>query len=216
MRALPRLTVVLLAAGLLAGCGSDPAPGDQAGTTTEQSVPPAMEQRESPAAGGALPVTAPDIDGLEVLAEDPSHEHRDGAIEYDRTPPLGGPHNPRWLACDVYDEPVPAEFAVHSIEHGAVWISYDPELPADQIAQLETLAKADREYVLLAPRAGLDSRIVAVTWGMGLEASSADDPRLAEFVAKLAGGGQGGEPGAPCRGSGLTLREANGLLATAS
>ena len=64
--------------------------------------------------------------------------------------------------------------------------------------------------------AGLDSRIVAVTWGMGLEASSADDPRLAAFVTELAGGGQGGEAGAPCRGSGLTLREALGQLGSSA
>ena len=46
---------------------------------------------------------------------------------------MGGDHFARWLACDVYDEEVPAELAVHSLEHGAVWVTYDPELPAEQV-----------------------------------------------------------------------------------
>ena len=149
-----------------------------------------------------------------MLAEDPSHEHRTGAIEYDRTPPLGGPHHPRWLACDVYTESVPHELAVHSLEHGGVWLAYSPDLPEDQVAALEELAGTNEEYVLVSPEEGLDSRVVAVTWGAGLEASSADDPRLAQFVEAYAGGGQGGEAGAPCRGNGVTLREARGLLQT--
>jgi hypothetical protein len=49
---------------------------------------------------------------------------------------------------------------------------------------------------------------VAVTWGAAIEASSGDDPRLAQFVRAYAGGDQGGEPGAPCRGNGLDLEDA--------
>lgn len=213
MRTPHRLAALVLAAGLLAGCGSDPSTGEQTAATGEGSPSPAAEQSDSSA---AEPETPPDIEGLEVLAEDPSHEHRTGPIEYDRTPPLGGPHNPRWLACDVYDEPVPAEFAVHSIEHGAIWIAYTPDLPADQVAMLAELAASNREYVLVAPQEGLDSRIVAVSWGLGLEASSADDPRLQQLVDGYAGGAQGGEPGAPCRSSGLSLREAQGQLGSAA
>jgi hypothetical protein len=123
-------------------------------------------------------------------------------------PPLGGPHNPRWLACDVYDEPVPLELATHSIEHGAVWVAYAPDLPAEQVEQLAALAELDEEYVLVAPQDGLDSRVVAVTWGAAIEASSADDPRLEQFVRAYAGGDQGGEPGAPCRSNGLDLEDA--------
>lgn len=145
-----------------------------------------------------------------MLAEDPGHEHRDGPVGYDRVPPLGGPHNPRWLACAVYDAPVPLEFAVHSLEHGAVWLAYSPALPPDQVELLAQLAAEQPEYVLVAPQDGLDSRIVAVAWGAGLEADSAGDPRLAEFVVAYAGGGQGGEPGAPCRGGGLQPNEARG------
>jgi hypothetical protein len=204
MRRTACLTAVVL---LLAGCAGT----DGAGDRVERA---ASGSSAAPASPGAEPsegedgAAAPAIEGLETLAEDPSHDHVEGPIEYDRVPPLGGEHNPRWLACDVYDEPVPLETAVHSIEHGAVWIAYSPDLPADQVEQLAELAELDDEYVLVAPQDGLDSRVVAVTWGAAIEASAADDPRLEQFVEAYAGGGQGGEPGAPCKGDGLSLEEA--------
>ena len=201
---MPRSLLLVLVV-LLAGCGS----GDP-----EASAPPSPTSAAPTATASPSPAADPEIEGLEVLAEDPSHEHVEGPVEYDRMPPLGGPHNARWLACDVYDEPVPLEFAVHSLEHGAVWLAYDPDLPTDAVDALADLAATNEEYVLVSPEQGLDSRVVAVAWGRAIEASSTDDPRLAQFVEAFAGGGQGGEPGVPCRGSGLTLREARGMLGT--
>ena len=203
------LLPLLVTAVLLASCASDPEESAEPSRPSATSSAPSAGPSES-----ASPAAAPDIEGLEVLAEDPSHEHRTGPIEYDRTPPLGGPHHPRWLACDVYTESVPHEFAVHSLEHGGVWLAYSPDLPDDQVAALAELAGRNEEYVLVSPEEGLDSRVVAVTWGAGLEASSADDPRLAQFVEAYAGGDQGGEGGVPCRGNGVTPREARGLLQT--
>jgi hypothetical protein len=214
MRRSACLTVLVL---LLSACGgSDSEEGDRPAAAPSAQAP--ADASAAPAPEETAPEPGPDagggaaIEGLEELAEDPSHEHVEGPIEYDRVPPLGGEHNPRWLACDVHDEPVPLEFAVHSIEHGAVWVAYAPDLPAEQVEQLAELADLDEEYVLVAPQDGLDSRVVAVTWGAGMEASSADDPRLEQFVRAYAGGGQGGEPGAPCRGNGLSLEDARDAL----
>ena len=205
-----RALLTVLAAVLLAGCGSD---GDEGGAPAPSATAgnPSAAATESPDA-----VTDPDIEGLEVLAEELSRGHVEGPVEYDRMPPLGGDHAARWLACDVYDEPVPLEFAVHSLEHGAVWLAYDPDLSDDDVEALERLAATNEEYVLVSPESGLDSRVVAVAWGRTIEASSTDDPRLAQFVEAYAGGGQGGEPGVPCRGSGLTPREARGMLGTSA
>ena len=203
-----RRPLLLTLALLLAACGS---PDDE-------SAAPAPTTASATAAASPTPDAAgdPDIEGLEVVAEELSRGHVSGPIEYDRMPPLGGDHNPRWLACDVYDEPVPLEFAVHSLEHGAVWLAYDPDLPAGDVEQLERLAATNREYVLVSPEEGLDSRVVAVAWGRAIEASDAGDPRLEQFVEAFAGGAQGGEPGVPCRGQGVTPREARGMLGTSA
>jgi hypothetical protein len=204
------LAPLLLSAVLVAGCASDAETPETAQRPVVSAAPTAAPSQQPSAA------PAPDIEGLVLEAEPLSRDHREGAITYDRLPPVGGSHHPRWLACDVYDAQVPDEVAVHSLEHGAVWFAHDPDLAQDDVERLAALAATDREYVLVSPLAGLDSRIVAVAWGASLGASSADDPRLEQFLEAYAGGGQGGEPGAPCRGSGLTLREARGLFGTSA
>jgi hypothetical protein len=210
------LLSLLAASLLLSACsaGGRPDAAEQAESVPSAAATPAPASAPAGTASPRALPSPPAIEGLVVVDEELSREHREGPIEYDTLPPVGGPHHPRWLACDVYDEPVPAEVAVHSLEHGAVWLTYAPSLPDDQVAQLAELAGLEEEYVLVSPLRGLDSRIVAVAWGASLEVSAADDPRLREFLAAYAGGGQGGEPGAPCRTNGLSLREARALLQT--
>ena len=113
---------------------------------------------------------------------------------------------------DPVTQTVPDEFAVHSLEHGAVWLTHAPDLPAEQAEALAGLAQLDQEYVLVSPYDDLAAPVVAVAWGITLEVESADDPRLVEFVEAYAGGAQGGEPGVPCRQGGVSPREARGLL----
>ena len=162
-------------------------------------------------AGTDEPTPTPSADGVEQF-EDLSTEHVEGRVEYEQTPPAGGEHNGRWLACGVYDEEVPPETAVHSMEHGAVWVTHRPDLPAADVAQLAELTAVDEEYVLVTPYEGLPSPVVASAWGLQLQVDAPGDPRLEQFVRQYAGGGRGGEPGAPCRGSGLTLEQARAAV----
>ena len=130
-----------------------------------------------------------------------SRNHVQSHVTYPQTPPVGGDHNPVWMNCGVYSQPVVTEAAVHSMEHGAVWIVYRPNLPK---AQVNTLLKLVRghPYVLLSPwaDANIPSPIVASAWGLQLKADSATDPAIAAFVKAYAGGPQAPEPGAPCSG----------------
>ena len=67
------------------------------------------------------------------------HTESDGIpVDYEESPPVGGRHSPVWLDCTgvVYDEPVASEQAVHALEHGAVWITYDPSLPQGDVDTL--------------------------------------------------------------------------------
>lgn len=129
-----------------------------------------------------------------------SHDHLPGPITYDHTPPVGGAHSPTWQNCGFYDRPITAETAVHSMEHGAVWITHRPELAQPEIDALRQLAR-DEAYVLVSPWTGeLPSPVVASAWGRQLRLDSANDPRLAQFVRVFAQGSQAPEPGAPCEG----------------
>ena len=141
--------------------------------------------------------------GTQVFAEN-DHAHVSGAVTYDRVPPAGGPHNAVPLNCGVYTQAVSNENAVHSLEHGAVWITYQSTLSADQVALLQQVATSNyvgaQRYVILSPHAGLASPIVASAWGAQLSLDRASDSRLVAFIRYFAGGGQGGERGGECSG----------------
>jgi hypothetical protein len=148
----------------------------------------------------------PSIDGLQTFKEEPKNRHSTGHVTYDHTPPAGGVHWPPkaegvygWLRCGVYTAPVPNEFAVHSEEHGAVWLTYQPGASSDDVAKLTALAKLKPDYVIVSPYPGQAGAFMASTWGAQLSAQTADDKRLAQFVKAYAAGGQGGEKGADCR-----------------
>jgi len=98
-----------------------------------------------------------------------SRNHVTTPVKYAQTPPVGGDHNPTWLNCGIYDQPVPNENAVHDLEHGAVWITYRPDLPADQVAELQKLARS-QTYITLSPYDGLSTPVVASAWGGAAQA----------------------------------------------
>jgi hypothetical protein len=127
-----------------------------------------------------------------------SRGHTEGTVNYPQTPPVGGDHNPVWQNCGFYSEPVRNENAVHSMEHGAVWITYRPNLPKDQVQKIKSLAQ--KSYVLASSYPGLPSPVVASAWGKQLKLNSANDPRLEQFVNAFRQGPQTPEPGAPCSG----------------
>lgn len=125
--------------------------------------------------------------------------HVDGKIDYKESPPAGGEHNAVWLNCGTYDEPVPNEHAVHALEHGAVWITYDPDLPEDDVKKLDD-ALPDT-YTVLSPYEGdMPGTIVLSAWGHQLTVDSADDPRIKGFIKEYRQGKQTPEPGAACTG----------------
>lgn len=138
----------------------------------------------------------PSLDAVQTF--EVTRDHTTEAVTYAQSPPVGGDHNPSWLNCGVYDEPVQDELAVHSLEHGAVWVTYRPDLPADQVQALDD-ALPDT-YIVLSPREGLPSPVVASAWGVQLQLTGADDPRLPEFVKTYRQGPQTPEPGAACTG----------------
>lgn len=141
--------------------------------------------------------------GTKIFPEN-DHQHVTGSVHYNRTPPAGGPHSAIWLNCGVYVAPVPNVNAVHSLEHGAVWITYRPSLDQAGVAELrqfvETHYDGTQRYLLLSPYPGLPAPVVASAWGAQLRLDGPGDPRLSAFVAHFIGGAQGGEPGAPCTG----------------
>lgn len=127
-----------------------------------------------------------------------TREHTTEPVTYEQTPPVGGNHNPTWLNCGVYPQTVPSELAVHALEHGAAWVTYRPDLPADQVEKL--VAAVPDTYMIVSPFEGIDAPVVASSWGVQLKLTGVDDPRLTTFLEEYRQGPQTPEPGASCTG----------------
>lgn len=140
--------------------------------------------------------TRPTLDAVKTYTV--TRDHTTEKVTYEQSPPVGGDHYPTWLNCGVYPEPVNPELAVHSLEHGAVWVTYRPDLPKDQVDKLTS--EVPDTYMVVSPYADLPAPVVASAWGVQLQLTGVDDPRLEEFIAKYRQGAQTPEPGAACTG----------------
>ena len=161
---------VLVLAAVLFGCGQQSSTVEEQEQASERSQP-AASRPKAPA-------------GVENIDVGPAGYHVVGNVDYEQdlgTPPAGGPHNDVWQNCGFYDDPVRDENAVHSLEHGAVWITYLPDLPQDEIEVLRALAEING-YVLVSPYPDQNSPVVATAWGKQLSLERAEDPALEQFV----------------------------------
>jgi hypothetical protein len=137
--------------------------------------------------------------------------HLAGPIDYTERPPVGGPHNVVWQNCGIYGEPIHNEHAVHSMEHGAVWITYRPDLPPDQVQILRNTASDD--FMLLSPYPGLASPVVASAWNHQIKLDGAADSRLQPFIERYKNNPETTpEFGAPCAGGTSATAAADTLL----
>ncbi|KPI20308.1 Protein of unknown function DUF3105 [Actinobacteria bacterium OV450] len=125
--------------------------------------------------------------------------HVETPVTYPMNPPVGGDHSPRWMNCngDVYKNPVPEVNAVHSLEHGAVWVTYNEKASKGDVDTLAgTVSKTP--YTLMSPDKEQAGTIMLSAWGKQLTVDKADDPRVAQFFTKYVQGPQTPEPGAAC------------------
>jgi hypothetical protein len=126
-------------------------------------------------------------------------KHVTGPVVYPMSPPVGGNHSAVWIECTgkVYDAPVRNERAVHSLEHGAVWVTYNAKASAADLGFLSR--KVTRTpYSFMSPYPTEKSTITLSAWGVQLDVTSARDPRVKQFLLKYVQGSQTPEPGGPC------------------
>ncbi|MXZ31354.1 MAG: DUF3105 domain-containing protein [Acidimicrobiia bacterium] len=216
----PVAGALLVGAALLAvaACGAD---GTAAVEAPSPEPPPAAAGRVNADLADTLPTVstmaqsdappptavspggeaAPEgIEGVVVVAVT-SSEHVRHDVEYPTSPPAGGPHLGIWLNCGFYTVPVLDELAVHSLEHGAVWVTYRPEVDAETLAALRVLA-AQSSHLLVSPYEAQEAPLVMSAWGRQLRLESREDPRFARFLeVYLIDGPTTPEPGAACSGA---------------
>lgn len=178
------LALVLAALLLATACSSDDSSsgGDAGGGEAAPSQP------------------APEgIDGVVAIRAPGDRQHLEGDLDYPTSPPIGGDHNEIWANCKFYDDPVPDENAVHSLEHGAVWVAYGPDAPAQELDALRGLA-ASESHLIVTPYEGMSSTYVLSAWERRLELDSIGDPRFGQFLSTYLQGPTTPEPNTACSG----------------
>jgi hypothetical protein len=115
------------------------------------------------------------------------HISADKRVAYDHSPPFGGPHDATWAACNgvVYAKAVRNENMVHSLEHGAVWIAYNPDKITGSALQSLRDRVQGANYLMLSPYPGLDSSISLQSWGHQLKVADPGDKRIDQFIQSL-------------------------------
>lgn len=173
----------LILSGLV-GCGGDDDDADDTDSEASRSTEP------------AVPLPIGEVRTFEVTSTD----HVTVVVDYPQTPPVGGPHAPVWQNCGFYDQAIYSETGVHSMEHGAVWITYRPDLPADQVDQIRTLAQ--QPYTLASPweDSELGAPIVFSAWGAQLALEALPSPAADDFLSTYREAATAPEAGAPCTG----------------
>jgi hypothetical protein len=147
-------------------------------------------------------LAAEPIEGLKTWdAKKLTRNHVTETVTYPMKPPVGGDHSPVWMNCDgeVYKKAIPDMNAVHSLEHGSVWVTYTDKASAADVAELAALV-GKTPYSLMSPYKDQAGTIMLSAWGKQVTVDSADDPRVGRFFAKFVQGEQTPEPGAACTG----------------
>jgi hypothetical protein len=141
-----------------------------------------------------------------TVLDDQGRDHTDGPVDYPdypARPPAGGAHNAVPQQCGVYEEQVAAEHVVHSLEHGAVWVTYSPDLDEDEVDRLRDEVESD-PYRILSPLPGQESPIVLTAWGRQLEVEDTSVREFGRFLDVYTNGRQTPEKGAACAGTTAT------------
>lgn len=152
-------------------------------------------------------ISAPDknIKGVVVdgnLAAVPRN-HVEGPVKYPQTPPNDGDHNAVAQTCAVYSSPIAPEHAVHSLEHGAVWITYSKSVSDSDVQDLARQVNGN-PYRMLSPIPDQTAPIDLSAWGRRLSVDKASDGRVGDFLKAYTNGPQTPERGSACIGTSAT------------
>ena len=185
MHPILRRSLALAVAGMImaSACSGDSSEGAGAGGSEAAPSQPAPEG----------------IDGVVAIRAPGDRDHVDGMVDYPTDPPIGGDHNEVWANCKFYAEAIPNENAVHSLEHGAVWVAYSPDAPTADLTALNERAGVE-SHLIASSYDGLPSTYVTSAWERRLELDSLTDPRFEQFLTTYLQGPTTPEPDTACSG----------------
>lgn len=160
-----RKMLLVLALLFLAACG-----GDEAADVEVSPIDDGAGERAALAPPLSIPVS-------EISAN-----HVDPPVSFDQSPSIGGDHYPFWQNCGFYTVELIEGAATHTMEHGAVWITYNADKVSE--AELSTLSgmAADNGKLLISPYPHAE-KLVLSAWGVQQRTELApQDSAVADFI----------------------------------
>lgn len=109
---------------------------------------------------------SPQLVGQELADDNTKHlAANDPPYSYLSNPPASGPHDPEPADWGYYDQELPDTKAIHNLEHGGIWVTYQPNVLNDEEKdQLRDLAKRYDQRLIVSPRAQNDSKLAVASW----------------------------------------------------
>ncbi|MGH2733034.1 MAG: DUF3105 domain-containing protein, partial [Actinomycetota bacterium] len=106
---------------------------------------------------------------------------------YNSNPPTSGPHAIDPAPWGSYDDPVPAEIAVHNLEHGGTVIRYNNKLSRTRVKDLTDLVESYEEPsgVMLFPDPGIDRPLALAAWRRLRTCREFSEPVVRAFIEKF-------------------------------
>ena len=106
-------------------------------------------------------------------------------IHYSTNPPAEGNHYPNPQPAGLYTTPPPDGNLVHSLEHGAVILWYNPKkLSLSQINTLKGIFnKAPGDKDIMVSRTSMDVSVALTSWGRILKLQSIDEKTIDAFFS---------------------------------
>src|SRR5690606_32196357 len=108
-------------------------------------------------------------------------------------PPTSGAHA-NALAWGAYEAEVPDDQSLHNLEHGRIYLSYQPDIPTDQIEkllQLPIAPSSNKNFqppkIVLAPRSANKSPIILSSWLRSETLTEFDQQKIENYVVRNLG-----------------------------
>lgn len=115
----------------------------------------------------------------------------DCRYEYPTTPPYGGPHWTIPLRCGIYEQEQLFEPMVHTMEHGAIVLYYQPlAVDADTVAEMRVAASqllSEGRRLILTPSTRIGVPVAMTSWGRLMLLDDFEEDTLRAFLDAFEG-----------------------------
>jgi hypothetical protein len=125
--------------------------------------------------------------------------HVDTPVDYDMSPPVSGSHAGAPADCGTYGGALENGNLVHSLEHGAVAVLYEPTIPQEQVTQIEELVASYDSHTISAPFEGeMETPIAVAAWANIMRLNTFEEDAVTEFIEAFRAGGEAPEAFQDC------------------